>query len=113
MPLVLESRVHSESLRLSYNTNRLLRVLAIRAAFEKWSLGHLEGLLRSTWCFLDEPLIWQVEGNNGSWMDCCENMQEALRHERAGSQTSVSLRSTNWCYQVDLNSMTQTNLSTG
>merc|ERR1712146_703555 len=51
----------SDPLCASYDTNRLLRMLAVRAFFEEGGLGHFEGLLRSTWHFLDVPLMWQVE----------------------------------------------------
>lgn len=96
----------------SYNTNRLLRMLAVKAFFEEGGLGHFEGLLRSTWHFLDVPLVWQVEQNDGSWMDCSEDTQRALRLARDADQTEVMISSHTWCYQVDLLAMTQTNMST-
>lgn len=98
---------------LNYNSHRLLRVLAVRDAFSAAPLDKfsLEVLMRRTWAYLDEPLIWQVESGADEWMDFNEDSQSALTSAAASGDETLVIRGGNWMYHIDLAAMTQANLS--
>lgn len=116
----------SSSVVLGYRTNRLLRVMAVRAAFDHLSSGQssltnanastntllIRAMMQETFRFLDAPLVWQVEMAEDRWADCDPLTATRLNELLASGETSVRIRARAWSYELDLTEMTQTNLST-
>jgi len=108
-----DTQLPQEAETLCYNSNRLLRVLAVRDIFAKPPLDQfsLEVLMRRTWIYLDQPLVWQVESGTNAWIDFDDDAQHSLKRAAAASEATTLIRGGNWMYHIDLLAMTQTNLS--
>lgn len=95
----------------AFERDRLLRAMALGATMVERELGHHAGLRRCIWRFLDMPMVWQFEGDNG-WIDCDASTQDALREALSSGANEVTLRVRSWAYKYDLVSRVQVNQST-
>lgn len=94
----------------AYATERLLRVMLVRATFEERNLGKNIPLMRCVWRYLDSPILWQFLSNDG-WAYCDTSTQSALQDAEREGERQVTLRVRSWSYVYDLDAREQINSS--
>jgi hypothetical protein len=93
-----------------YGSHRLLRIKLLGSLFKDAEIMGHDAIKAHVWSFLNEPLTWQVQIDNG-WTDCDSVIQQALNDAVAQGLSCVQLRARSWDYSYNIERHCQTNLS--
>jgi len=105
------SALEDRALFCQFDSDRLLQMKYLSWFLDEGGMRGRDTLKAYVWAFLDEPIYWQFQTDQG-WADCDEVTQQALRKAEAQGEHVVELRLRSWTYEYNLAERCQTNLST-